>query len=378
MVRCTTAILFTTALLSFLAAPAHGVQVEGTSAMLAWAPAQQESLVQGYEVWVTRNGVNPTTAELVVSAPTATVGGGTGDTIQVRVAAFDGLGNRGPFSPDSVPIEFVAPPPPPDPIVVSSDGDLAVSRSEPGTDDWSVRMQGQGRQLLVLGEASSDGAGSGAPADPFGFGQLVVGADGQATVVRLVDLEAAAAGSTGALQLFGLGSGDECPRSGEDGLRILGGSTLVLGGLEVLASIDGECVRLNDLFPGSGPDPNVIAFDGGFIQLIGDLDQDDSMDPVDNCLAVENPDQCDSNLDGFGNACDGDLDGDGLVTQQDLFVHFVASFGKATPPASPDADLDCDGLVGILDLRVMLTGAGGPPGPSGLACAGTIPCEASP
>ena len=43
-------------------------------------------------------------------------------------------------------------------------------------------------------------------------------------------------------------------------------------------------------------------------------DGDGIDDDADNCLGLANPEQRDSDEDGYGNACDADVDGDGLVT----------------------------------------------------------------
>ena len=45
-----------------------------------------------------------------------------------------------------------------------------------------------------------------------------------------------------------------------------------------------------------------------------DRDNDGVADSVDNCSAIPNPQQRDTNGDGFGNICDPDVDGDGIVT----------------------------------------------------------------
>ena len=75
-----------------------------------------------------------------------------------------------------------------------------------------------------------------------------------------------------------------------------------------------------------------------------DTDGDGIQDPIDNCRLTANPLQQDANLDGFGNICDADINNSGTVTTADF---------------------------GLLRARL-----GTAPGPSGLACAGTIPCPA--
>jgi hypothetical protein len=69
------------------------------------APAPPRGPVAGYRVQVSRNGAAFQT-EADVSSATVDVTASAGDTLVVRVAAFDALGNLGPFSPSSNSIYF--------------------------------------------------------------------------------------------------------------------------------------------------------------------------------------------------------------------------------------------------------------------------------
>src|SRR5690606_31616807 len=106
-----------------------------------------------------------------------------------------------------------------------------------------------------------------------------------------------------------------------------------------------------------------------------DRDGDGIPDALDNCIRVPNPDQRDTDGDGFGNVCDADVDGDGRVT---------TSWGVISPPSQrgdleriqltidagaydPHHDLNGDGVVDALDASWALMGIFQPPGPSGLA-----------
>ena len=96
-----------------------------------------------------------------------------------------------------------------------------------------------------------------------------------------------------------------------------------------------------------------------------DTDGDGVSDALDNCVNVANPDQRDSNGDGFGNICDADLNNDCIVNPIDLGIFKGVFF---TPDA--DADLNGDGVVNPVDLGIFKSLFFLPPGPNG---SGTCP-----
>ncbi len=99
-----------------------------------------------------------------------------------------------------------------------------------------------------------------------------------------------------------------------------------------------------------------------------DVDGDGVPDADDDCTLVPDPDQRDTDGDGFGNVCDPDLDQDGITFWPDL-VSMIRCLGPAstdTGPACEDADLDGDGRVGLRDLMILIRYWRRPPGPSGL------------
>jgi hypothetical protein len=108
-----------------------------------------------------------------------------------------------------------------------------------------------------------------------------------------------------------------------------------------------------------------------------DADADGVCAAADNCLAAANADQRDSNADGYGNACDADVDQDGVVGGSD-YIALGRAFGARSPdPAyDPDLDADGDGAIGAPEWLRLGASWAGPPGPSGLACAGAPPCPA--
>lgn len=80
-------------------------------------------------------------------------------------------------------------------------------------------------------------------------------------------------------------------------------------------------------------------------------------DEGDNCTLVANPDQRDTNGDGFGNICDADLDNSGVVN-----FGYLALFKAAFLTADPHADFDGSGFVNFGDLAIIKAQFLGPPG----------------
>ncbi|MDJ0865754.1 MAG: S8 family serine peptidase [Myxococcota bacterium] len=100
-----------------------------------------------------------------------------------------------------------------------------------------------------------------------------------------------------------------------------------------------------------------------------DEDKDRSPNPFDNCLGLFNPDQVDSDGDGYGNRCDADYDGGGRVGIPD-FNRLRAAFGARceTPAYDPAIDSDSNCAIGLSDFNLLRATFGGAPGPSGRTC----------
>ena len=104
--------------------------------------------------------------------------------------------------------------------------------------------------------------------------------------------------------------------------------------------------------------------DGGTSQAAlveTDADGDAIPDSRDNCTAVPNAGQQDSDGDGYGNACDADLNNDGIVNSLDLAV-FRSQFATRTAVS----DFNSDGIVNSIDLARFRALFARVPGPSAL------------
>lgn len=95
------------------------------------------------------------------------------------------------------------------------------------------------------------------------------------------------------------------------------------------------------------------------LALAGDSDNDGIPDDEDNCILHPNPDQRDTNADGFGNRCDPDLDNDNKIDFADL-----AELKSRFFSSDADADLNGDQRVDFADLAIQKQMFFGPPGPS--------------
>lgn len=105
-----------------------------------------------------------------------------------------------------------------------------------------------------------------------------------------------------------------------------------------------------------------------------DADGDGWLDAEDNCSLDADADQRDTDSDGFGDLCDCDFDNNGICDGSDLMI-FGQFFGKTAAPESRELDMNGDGIVSGDDYLLFAVRWGGPPGPSGLSCAGTVPCR---
>ena len=71
---------------------------------------------------------------------------------------------------------------------------------------------------------------------------------------------------------------------------------------------------------------------------------------IDNCCLTPNPDQRDTDGDGYGNICDCDLDNNGVVGRSDFRI-FRGEYGQQG--LCLDSDFDGNGVVGLSDFRIF-------------------------
>src|SRR5207249_744142 len=79
-----------------------------------------------------------------------------------------------------------------------------------------------------------------------------------------------------------------------------------------------------------------------------DHDGDGVINRADNCTRVANPRQCDTDRDGYGNACDGDFDQNGRVDTADFNGYFAADLASGVD-SGRGTDMNCDGKVDDAD-----------------------------
>lgn len=105
-----------------------------------------------------------------------------------------------------------------------------------------------------------------------------------------------------------------------------------------------------------------------------DTDTDGFQDNIDNCPAISNASQNDTDQDGFGNRCDPDADQNGLVGGTD-FGTWKGSLGKGPGDAGYNEDIELDeppnALVGGTDFGIWKGFLGLAPGP-GRPCANAL------
>lgn len=150
-----------------------------------------------------------------------------------------------------------------------------------------------------------------------------------------------------------------------------------------LPAAGNEVVLRADPGPGSpcgGPETCTVVAEITSLDPGADTDGDGVPDLEDNCVLDPNGPvsgscdaQQDGDQDGYGNSCDTDFNNDGATGPDDLSAIIDPVIQGST---DPEFDLNCDGAAGPDDLSSVIhdTVTSALPGPSGYACAGTVPC----
>jgi hypothetical protein len=112
--------------------------------------------------------------------------------------------------------------------------------------------------------------------------------------------------------------------------------------------------------------------------LAPDGDNDGIPDVLDKCSNDSRNQSitCDTDQDGYGNVCDGDFNQTNSVTSADYSMFFVPDLGTGKD-SGKGTDMSCGAGVTAADYSMFFVPqlGLGKPGPSGLGCAGTIPCN---
>lgn len=264
------ALLLCGALLLGLASDVRAAfEIEGVNQVtFTWSDASGP--VAGYAVYVTRN-TEPEALYDRVADNRVTIGGVPGDTVVVRVAAEDGLGNQGPLSPASEPLSFALPePPPPAHVVHDFDGDgfsdLLLRDPVTGSPVIYTLVDGVLEQRAELPSLPLDWrvAATG-DMDGNGVTDLVLTNDAGRLTVWLIDSGTLVGGALlGDLLTEGwsLAAAADFDADGRDELLLRHAAS---GALELWRLDTGDLARADSLVGGPGPEwtlPGARDFDG--------------------------------------------------------------------------------------------------------------------
>ncbi len=167
-------------LLALAPLAASAINIAGTSAGVSWSAATGP--VTGYAVQVSRNG-SAYVEEARVTGTSTRVAGQIGDTLRIRVAAYDATGRMGAASVASDALTFTQTAPPPPPPPPPGGGDPAGDVDGDGMSDALAfnAKTGEVSVLLLHSDGSRTWQSIGTPTSPGmrPVGYADVNADGQ-------------------------------------------------------------------------------------------------------------------------------------------------------------------------------------------------------
>jgi hypothetical protein len=256
--------------------------------------------------------------------------------------------------------------------------------------DFNTQPSGASNTFAPLGMPATDGQGNIVFWGDTSPGALVqengIYLYRQGDLFLIADLETTVPGST--VTFATVGEGLLTPSVDGDLIAFMGAATTNPADLGIYADVAGELTKV--IAPGDTLDgkvvmtlhlgdeavsDNSIAFLVRFEEdrsyavyradLVLDTDDDGVSDFEDNCTAVANADQLDTDGDGYGQLCDADLDDSGNTNTLDLRM-YKAAHNTCSGDASfnEDADFNGDGCVNTLDLNILKGLYRKPPGPS--------------